>query len=407
MKGKFFSAVLAALVLCLSGCAGQPSEPQLPPAQTTCGSPEQTREPEAVQNLPPETVPPQTSAATMPTEPEPPQPTEALIQDSLALRDYLREQEEAGIRSFSFRYSESLVDVSAQNLARTGGYFYVEARTEGDLCYVQVTPYPGDRIVEAWYSGNPDALSEPERQALETALSMVELARQTASDSLELERLLFDMFRSHVSYNDGSTEISDPRNPPRHLTAVGALVDGSANCQGYADGFYVLASLAGFRVSRMHVDIPEGGHTVNVIYLDGAWYVVDSTYNDLNDPSGVQISYGLLNVGRDKCMRYSWDAEMERYPIVDGTDHHFYYYREEAVSSRVFGDVNAMAQRIVDDWRAWGSTEFYLLLEGTTADWSELGTALEQTAEAAGFHLSYSIWHEHNVRDTYFYVKLG
>lgn len=401
MKPKMITALLAVLLLLLGGCSPSLREH----SQTAPTSVSKTEPTIPVQTLPAETLAP---AQPIPPVTEPPPTTEPglmMITDAIGLRDYLRVQEEMGSTDFSFRYTSTTVDASAQNIARVGGYFYVETRVDGDLCTVHVLDYPGERMVDAWRREDESQLTEPERQALQIAQELVSQASAGASSELEREQALFDLFRAHVSYNDGSTDIPDPMSPPRHLTAVGALVDGSANCQGYADGFYVLASLAGLRVERMHVDIPEGGHTVNVVCLDGAWYVVDTTYNDLNDPSGTQISYSLMNVGRDRCVRYSWHKNVERYPIAEQTDHHFYYYLPG--SNRSFSSVEAMAQRIIDDWRVYGRKEYYMLLEGQITGWQELQTALETVAADYGLEIICEIWYEQQVEDTYFYISLN
>ena len=400
MKLKMFLPLAAACLLMLSGCDRTIPQETERPGNTTSISEETTL---PVTPLPTEearaTEPP--TQSTLPTEALPSLPE---VSNPLELRDYLRGCQENGIWEFSFRYFGHSGDITAQNIARIGGYLYVEAVSEGDVCHVKVREYPGDRMVETWRSGDTSVLTPDEVAALNTALDMVAQAQNVSSDPLEQERVLFDLLRSHVTYHDGSTDITDPQNPPRYLTAVGALADGSANCQGYADGFYVLASLAGFRVSRMHVDIPEGGHTVNVIELDGAWYVVDATFNDLDDPSGVQNSYILLNVGREGCLRYSWGEEMERYPIPQHTDHHNYYLWPG--TSRCFDSLQAMAQRVVDDYRAYGTTEFYLMLERELADWEDLAQWLDQISTDYGLELHFGIWYQQNVEDTYFRVVL-
>jgi len=403
MKSKIIISLLMVFLLLLAGCS--PSLREY--TETIPIGTEEADSPEPVYTLP--TAPAAVPAETLPPVTAPPAetaPAIITITTPMDLRDYLRSREEMGCTDFSFYYTPTTVDISSQNIARVGGYFYVQTQVEGDLCTVHVLEYPGERMVDAWRSGDTSALTEPERQALAIALDLVVQAREGAATEPELEQRLFDLFRAHVAYNDGSTDIPDPLSPPRHLTAVGALVDGSANCQGYADGFYVLASLAGFRVERMHVDIPEGGHTVNVINLDGAWYVVDTTYNDLGDPSGVQISYALMNVGKDKCLRYSWYEDVERYPIAEQTDYQFYYYQPESRYSRCFESIDAMAHQIVNDWRDHGTTRWYTMLDGQIATWQELGTALEQVAAGYGLEILYEIWYEHHVEDTYFYITL-
>ena len=67
---------------------------------------------------------------------------------------------------------------------------------------------------------------------------------------------------------------------PRYTTALGVLLDGRANCQGYADAFYMLGRMCGLKVDFMAGTAAGGGHTWNAIELDGKSYVVDATWDD-------------------------------------------------------------------------------------------------------------------------------
>lgn len=402
---------LSLILLLLPGCAGTADIP-------TLAGTDPATVPSVAETAPTVTEPQPETESTIPSQPLPeipqtilPQPTETLPQTVEfatleEFRGYLYRQLDAGDLEMNFRYTGMPADMTAQNIARMGNLLYVECLRDGQEYHVTGWDYPGDRMVDAYHSGSWDALSPEEVQALEIGIQMVDRARETSATELDLEIALFDMLRQKVKYNEGSTEITDPEAPPRYLTAVGALVDGSANCQGYVDGFYVLASIAGFQNGKMHVDIPSGGHVVNVIFMQGNWYVVDATFNDYDDPSGVQISYRLFNAGVDKCTEYSWDPVMERQFLSRETGPAYYYYAGHDGVPKVFRDLNSMAQNIVEEWVNRGLSNRYLMLESANAGWSELSNALNLAANERGVYISYHIWAENNRRDTFFYVEI-
>ena len=328
-------------------------------------------------------------------------PTESIpvFSQPEAVRDFLTGTQQL---KFSFTYTQA-VPLTAEQIARMGSYLYVECIQQDQSYEITVWEYPGVRMVRAYREGRVDALAPEEAQALSLALEMVEKARETSDSPLGLELALFDSLRSHVSYHPGSAAVSDPEDPPRHLTAVGALLDGSANCQGYADAFYVLAALADFPVEKVHVDTPEGGHVVNLICLEGNWYVVDVTFSDQPEQ---QVSYRLFNAGMDQCGEYTWDPVMTPYTISPVSDCKYYYHPEFDGTKKVFSDLDAMAENILREYRDQGVLERYLVLEGKTAGWADLSDALEKCAKEWEISLVYHIWAEKNQNNTFYYIKI-
>ena len=80
-----------------------------------------------------------------------------------------------------------------------------------------------------------------------------------------------EYLRSHVSYVGGTDYLSH--------TAYGALVNKEAVCEGYAKAYKQLLNA---------MDIPcevviNEDHAWNEVYLDGKWYVVDVTNDDVRD----------------------------------------------------------------------------------------------------------------------------
>ena len=68
--------------------------------------------------------------------------------------------------------------------------------------------------------------------------------------------------------------------PWESYTALGALKNGRAVCDGYAKAFRVLATAAGLEVKRVTGVANGGGHAWNQVKVDGVWYNIDVTWDD-------------------------------------------------------------------------------------------------------------------------------
>ena len=172
----------------------------------------------------------------------------------------------------------------------------------------KIVYYPGDRIYNAWKTGDTSTLSQQEQETLTLALSVVEQARAQTNTDLELQIWLHDLLCKQVTYESPNMDVdrADYLNLTE-LSCIGAMLEGRANCQGYTDAFALLGRLAGFEVSKLFGDT-GGGHTWNIIKLDGLWYIVDVTFDDMSDEHYDGWHYTYFNTG--------WDPE--QYCIYGG-----------------------------------------------------------------------------------------
>ena len=162
--------------------------------------------------------------------------------------------------------------------------------------YVEIEPmyYPGAKVVIASKNGKLDLLTKRENQLYEKAMSLVQQAKQETTTEVELERWLNDWLCKNVEYLMTYDENLYDSRFPDDWTAYGAIIEGQANCQGYADAFYLLASLAGFNVRYQFGEGNDGGHVWNAIELNGQWYYIDTTWNDTGY-NPYQITYAYFN----------------------------------------------------------------------------------------------------------------
>lgn len=107
----------------------------------------------------------------------------------------------------------------------------------------------------------------------------LEMARSIAADLLPLE----EEARFHQVYNWVCRNVRYVHTAPgqkgyeRLVSAVGALLDGQANCQGFADVVYLLCGLCGiaceYRCGRGERQL----HVWNAVRVNGVWREADAS----------------------------------------------------------------------------------------------------------------------------------
>lgn len=234
--------------------------------------------------------------------------------------------------------------------------------------------YPGTRVADAYLNDDTSGLSDDEMELYNAAVEILEAAQQYDSP-LKQELLIHDRICERVTYY---TETLD-KKMPRFCTAIGALIDGKANCQGYSDAFYMLMTMAGFEVGKQTGYANDSGHVWNVVNYDGVWSAVDLTWDDdvfsLNDMTFVVYTY--FNVGADILTNsHSWDTYAEIYPITEQTNGNYFYYTNEA-DTKWFGqhasDIDSMASYIASQLMD-GDPFIYIKGDGFITEANEMGT---------------------------------
>lgn len=168
----------------------------------------------------------------------------------------------------------------------------------------QIIYYPGWRIAHLWKSGNTEAMTEREKQTLDEALALVS---GIPGGDLEKERYIYDALCGRITYDltDDGTGDKD--------CAIGALLNGRADCDGYADAMLLCCSLAGIPCKYMHGHATKpvqagadtnSSHMWNLVFIKGSWLICDVTWGD--QPGGP--SYIYFNIGsQDAAVSYQWN----------------------------------------------------------------------------------------------------
>ena len=155
----------------------------------------------------------------------------------------------------------------------TRDVIYDDGQTMRVIFYVR--QYPGTRVANAYLSNDTSDLSADEMQLYNVALGIVNEANKK-DRTINKEYYIYTEIMNRAEYFTG-----EMNGQPRFVTAIGALVDGKANCQGYTDAFYMLGRMLGLNVGRLVGEAGGGGHIWNTMtFEDGKTYCVDVTWGD-------------------------------------------------------------------------------------------------------------------------------
>ena len=168
--------------------------------------------------------------------------------------------------------------------------------------------YAGWIILRRWQTGTTDLLSPREQMTLAQALSLT--AGASGSD-LEKERYIYDALCARITYDTRDDGTGDKD------CAIGALLNGRADCDGYSDAMMLCCGLAGIPCRYIHGDsvIPvhsgsgTQSHLWNLVYIEGSWLMCDVTWGDQDrgDPC-----YLYFNIGRrDASLSYHWNTDTQ------------------------------------------------------------------------------------------------
>lgn len=277
---------------------------------------------------------------------------------------------------------------------------YTEADKEVS---VQVAGYyAGDKILDAWENGDISSLTDDEKEALELAEKLIEQAKAETDSALELEIWLHDWICEKVIYESPDMDVpAFQLVSMRQLSCIGALLDGRANCQGYTDAFYLLGNMAGFEVGRVFGNAGEG-HVWNIITLDGRDYIVDLTFDDIDDEEYGGWTYTFFNA--------PWDGEV--YEIYGGkqtapllTDEFSLENSRFSLDGSCFDNEKDAARHIVSGLKKNSREWNHAVIRNSDITIDEFDDALDSVRGSFGNGKTWLLWVESYAGNTYVSVK--
>ena len=222
---------------------------------------------------------------------------------------------------------------------------HTEESDDGGLMHIEleIEYRSGVRMAHAFSEGQGiSGLSADERLALETAQRMVDKILVKARDQFSIELGVYEALADHVQ------QVSDANASGRALErmncAVGALLDGKANCRGYADAFYLLGTMAGLNVHMISNRACDW--MFNGVWYEGQIRVVDVALGDMENEDPNLRHYVYFNVGSDRLdsRKHSTSREIWRDIAQETYEGHLYMRNAEyGFSSAYIEDLVACA----------------------------------------------------------------
>lgn len=117
-------------------------------------------------------------------------------------------------------------------------------------------------------------------------LEAIDQAKATGIDDMSMELLIHDMILEAVDY-EYIPGTKTPQSAAYAHSIAGVFQQTGVVCEGYAKAFQLLMTYAGIDSIYAVGYGNGGGHAWNLVYLDGAWYNIDLTWDD----TGTDFSY--------------------------------------------------------------------------------------------------------------------
>lgn len=148
-----------------------------------------------------------------------------------------------------------------------------------------------------------DELRAMKKQVKQEAERLVDELKLEALSEYEAVKAVNEYLCDKITYSAGSS----PFKPIQH-TVYGALIDGDCVCEGYSKAAQLLFQMCGIESYYVTGDTSGGPHGWNIVKVDGDYYQLDITWNDV---PGHSNKYFLVT---DEYMKLSRTWDTSRFP---------------------------------------------------------------------------------------------
>lgn len=214
---------------------------------------------------------------------------------------------------------------------------------------LRVTFKAGLGALLAIQKGETDALPEADRAVARRAQEAVDALIRPGMTDVEKELAIHDYIAAHCEYQFSEDDADSN-------SARGFFLNGKCRCAGYVDVFRLLGRLAGLEMEMIGGPTTrdtEGskGHAWNLIRLDGLWYVVDATWDDMAGDR----AYPFFNLppavfGSAR----TWDDSV--FPSgarAAALDEKYYYFSDGYLARSAEDELDFAVRQIDDGGSAW------------------------------------------------------
>lgn len=183
--------------------------------------------------------------------------------------------------------------------------------------------------------------------------SLLEEVIAAGMTDYDKELALHDYLVANCEYSSDTTQ-----NPESDIyRAYGALVNGNAVCNGYAEAMQLLLMCVGVE-TRFVVGTADGvEHAWNLVKLGSDWYHLDATWDDpLPDEEG-RVIHPYFNV-TDAVLAQSHDWKKEEYPMAEHMEYNYY-----VKSQNYFADFESYKEKTYEVMVSHGKHQYEAAIE--------------------------------------------
>ncbi len=276
-------------------------------------------------------------------------------------------------------------------------------KDEYEVIISEIEYYPGFRTANAFTTVGEHVLTSREKQLLNKGLQIVNELSQNSPSPSDLARKIHDYLCRTVTYTNDTNDTWDDENH-----AMGAILNGKAECDGYTDAFYLLCRLAGLQVFYQYGADAEhrnsDTHIWNILCLDGRWYHVDVTWDDLDDaqhPDAVTYRYYLIGNEQMKLTHF-WDKSLTAYDISDYPDWDYgFIYSQNKIGVGAYYTNLQDAGAYIGQCRKAGYKQVRVMLPTSLADFDALWKNVPSTYRTRATYLIFPMG-EYTVVDLFY-----
>jgi transglutaminase/protease-like cytokinesis protein 3 len=240
------------------------------------------------------------------------QTVEALQAEVIAMIIAWESEREFMIPTLAYEQVEKVIQDAIDSMRHYPGYYSVVSSTESAMSNVSLTLRINYKITQSDFDAS-----------VKKADDIIDKIIYEGMTSFEKTLVIHDYLVDHISYTD-NIEAGDEYI----YTMYGALVHEDAVCQGYAEAFQYLSTLAG--LENIIIQGTAGGlaHAWNMVKLEDEWYHVDTTWDDPVMPGGTQVKrYDYLNITSEQ-MSKDHQYNTDDYPVATGEQYNYYVYMD-------------------------------------------------------------------------------
>ncbi|MDD6570957.1 MAG: transglutaminase domain-containing protein, partial [Thermoflexaceae bacterium] len=193
--------------------------------------------------------------------------------------------------------------------------------------------------------------------------TQIEAAMQEALDAIDTEGMSqVDIVLAYYQYlckladydndYDNDPHCYDGTNyyEDNNGSAYGALVNHKCVCHGYANTFYLLMWMQGIPCEIVY----GNNHVWNAVYLNGQWYHLDATWDDVDSFSRMRYSYFL--VSEDKLAK---DSTHKKFTVTQYGDIPYTKATDDSFEKMFLGKINGFLHFYNGDWYHLGNGDMF------------------------------------------------